>query len=460
MTETARSEQDGDSDAGQSARTPAMHIDHGNDVPTMPLSQGASQNEADRLRVPRIALLADSFLEVNGLALTCRQLHDFAYRQRFPFLTLLAGPNTEFREEGTTCLAQLGFSRASLPIDGGLVFDPVFWRHYRRVKQALENFRPDLVHFTALSNCGILGAIVAKRLGIPTVASWHTNVHEFGALRLAKATSFLPDRLRKSICRFLESFSLAGILEFYRPARLLFAPNEELATLLETRTGKPTRIMRRGVNSHLFSPEKRNRTDDTFVLGFVGRLAAEKNVRFLPVLEQALIAAGRCNFKFAIVGQGSEKPWLKKNMRFAEFPGVLEGEDLARAYANFDLFVFPSYSDTYGNVIQESHASGVPAVVTNRGGPKFLVKDGVNGFVARNDQHFVECVFRAMDPQTDFAKMKTAARVQGEQASWDRVFEKVYSDYEMCLDMLRGSLTTDGNDSGREIDDARGRPIG
>lgn len=460
MIETAHSEQVWDSDAEQSARTPVMHLDRGHDVPPLPLSQGASQNEAGAPRVPRIALLADSFLEVNGLALTCRQLHDFACRRRFPFLTLLSGPNTEFREEGTTCLAQLGFSRASLPIDSGLVFDPVFWRHYRRVKQALENFRPDLVHFTALSNCGILGAMVAKRLGIPTVASWHTNVHEFGALRLDQAISFLPDRPRKSLCRLLESFSLAGILEFYRPARLLFAPNKELASLLETRTGKPTRIMRRGVNSHLFSPEKRNRTDDIFVLGFVGRLAAEKNVRFLPVLEQALIAAGRRNFKFAIVGQGSEKPWLKKNMRSAEFPGVLEGENLARAYANFDLFVFPSYSDTYGNVIQESHASGVPAVVTNGGGPKFLVKDGVNGFVARDDRHFVECVLTAMDPQTDFAKMKTAARVQGEQASWDRVFEKVYSDYAMCLDMLRGSSPTNGNHVGRGADDARVCPVG
>lgn len=460
MIETARSEEAWDSDTGHWARTPAKHIDRGHDMPPMPLSQGASYNEADATRVPRIALLADSFLEVNGLALTCRQLHDFACRRRFPFLTLLTGPNTEFRQEGTTYLAQLGFSRASLPIDSGLVFDPVFWRHYRRVKQALENFRPDLVHFTALSNCGILGAIVAKRLGIPTVASWHTNIHEFGAWRLDKATSFLPDRARKSLCRFLERFSLAGILEFYRPARLLFAPNEELASLLETRTGKPTRIMRRGVNSHLFSPEKRNRTDDTFVLGFVGRLAAEKNVRFLPVLEQALIAAGRRNFKFAIVGQGSEKPWLEKNMRFAEFPGVLEGEDLARAYANFDLFVFPSYSDTYGNVIQESHASGVPAVVTNAGGPKFLVKDGVNGFVARDDQHFIECVLEVMDPQTDFAKMKTAAREQGEQASWDRVFEEVYSDYETCLDMIRRASSTNGNYSGRRADDARGRPVG
>ena len=449
MIETACSEQAWDADSGELARTPAKHFDRGHDVPPLPLNQGPSHNEADGPRVPRIALLADSFLEVNGLALTCRQLHDFAWRRRFPFLTFLAGPNTEFREEGTTYLAQLGFSRASLPIDSGLVFDPVFWRHYRRVKQALENFRPDLVHFTALSNCGILGAIVAKRLGIPTVASWHTNIHEFGAWRLGKATSFLPDRARKSLCQFLERFSLAGILEFYRPARLLFAPNEELASLLETRTGKPTRIMRRGVNSHLFSPEKRTRTDDTFVLGFVGRLAAEKNVRFLLALEQALIAAGRRNFKFVIVGQGSEKPWLEKTMQFAEFTGVLEGKELARAYANFDLFVFPSYSDTYGNVIQESHASGVPAVVTNRGGPKFLVKHGVNGFVARDDQHFVECVLKAMDPQTDIARMKTAAREQGEQASWDRVFEKVYSDYETYLDMVRRASSPNGNYSGR-----------
>jgi len=399
-------------------------------------------NEPGRERALRIALFADSFHEVNGFALTCRQFHAFARRRGRPFMTYVSGPDAQLWAEGGTCLSQLACSSASIPVDGALAFDPLFGRHYRRIKQELEIFQPDLVHFTSLGNCGILGQIVAKRLGIPTVASWHTNLHEFGALRLGSVVPFLPDATRKSLCDFVERFCLTGIAEFYRPARMIFAPNEELASLLETRTGKPARIMRRGVDSRLFSPEKRTRTDDTFVLGFVGRLNAEKNVRLLRAVEEALISAGRPNFKFVIVGAGGEKEWLEENMQNAEFPGVLEGEDLARAYANLDLFLFPSHSDTFGNVIQESHASGVPAVVTSSGGPKFLVEDGVDGFVARDDRHFIECVLKAMDAHTGFAEMRLAARGQGEQASWDRVFENLYDDYQGCYGMLqRGEIT-------------------
>ena len=393
-------------------------------------------------RTPRIALFADSFHEVNGFALTCRQFHDFARRRGLPFITYVSGPDGRLRTEGGTCVSQLACSSASVPVDGDLVFDPLFGRHYRRVKQELETFQPDLVHFTSLGNCGIIGQIVAKRLGVPTVASWHTNLHEFGALRLRNSLSFLPDSTRESLCDFVERFCLAGIAEFYRPARMIFAPNEELASLLKTRTGKPARIMRRGVDSRLFSPEKRTRSDKTFVLGFIGRLNAEKNIRFLRSVEEALISSGYSNYRFVIVGGGAEKDWLEQNLRRAEFPGILEGEDLARAYADLDLFLFPSRSDTFGNVIQEAHASGVPAVVTSSGGPKFLVKDGVNGFVARDDHHFIDCVLKAMDAETDFARMRLAAREQGEQASWDRVFENVYSDYETCLGMLRrGEIT-------------------
>lgn len=445
MFDTARLEQTREPNsrsAAAAAVNGAGHRWHARLASALPPDMRPPPSDPGRERALRIALFADSFHEVNGFALTCRQFHSFARRRGLPFITYVSGSDAQLRVEGGTCLSQLACSTASIPVDGALAFDPLFGRHYRRIKQELEIFQPDLVHFTSLGNCGILGQIVAKRLGVPTVASWHTNLHEFGALRLGSVVPCLPDAARKSLCRFVERFCLTGIAEFYRPARMIFAPNEELASLLETRTGKPARMMRRGVDSRLFSPEKRTRDDDTFVLGFVGRLNAEKNVRLLRAVEEALIFAGRDNFEFVIVGDGGEKAWLEENMQNAKFPGVIEGEHLARAYANFDLFLFPSYSDTFGNVIQESHASGVPAVVTSGGGPKFLVKDGVNGFVARDDRHFVECVLKAMDPRTDFAQMRIAAREQGEQASWDRVFENLYNDYQDCFDMLqRGEIT-------------------
>src|SRR5260370_38854670 len=135
--------------------------------------------------------------------------------------------------------------------------------------------------------------------------------------------------------------------------------------------------MQRGVETDLFSPAKRDRTGGPFTLGFVGRLQIEKNVRFLATIEKALQKAGQTDYRFLIVGDGSEREWLMANLRQADFPGVLTGEALARAYANMDLFVFPSYTDTFGNVILEAKPSGVPAGGTAGGGPKFRGESGV-----------------------------------------------------------------------------------
>ena len=126
----------------------------------------------------------------------------------------------------------------------------------------------------------------------------------------------------------------------------------------------------RGVDADHYSPAKRDPGERPFTIGYVGRLSVEKNVRFLADIEKALIAAGKTNFRFLIVGSGGEQEWLHTNVRHAEMQGILKGEELARAYANMDVFAFPSRTDTFGNVILEALASGVPAVVTADGGPE------------------------------------------------------------------------------------------
>ncbi len=158
--------------------------------------------------------------------------------------------------------------------------------------------------------------------------------------------------------------------------------------MIEKGAGKACYPMHRGVDTDLFNPRRRDRGDDTFVIGYVGRLTVEKNIRELVELERRLIQEGLSNFRFLIVGQGAEESWLRANMKKADFTGVLRGEELARAYANMDIFAFPSRTDTYGNVVLEALASGVPAVVTDSGGPRFIVRDGETGFVARDPQEF------------------------------------------------------------------------
>ena len=170
-----------------------------------------------------------------------------------------------------------------------------------------------------------------------------------------------------------------------------------------------------------------------FRIGYVGRLTAEKSVRMLARLEQALLDRGYRDFRFVVVGEGAEQEWLRNNMRQAEFTGVLRGAELSRTFANFDVLAFPSETDTFGLVVLEAFASGVPAVVTDRGGPQFTVRQGNSGYVARDFDEFVAYTAALMSQPELLATMRVAARQQALETSWDRIFEGMYEAYERCL---------------------------
>jgi glycosyltransferase involved in cell wall biosynthesis len=301
------------------------------------------------------------------------------------------------------------------------------------VEAAVREFNPDILHITGPSDIGQLGLAIAHRLRIPLAASWHTNVHEYAEQRAASLISFMPATLRTKLSRAIRQGSLLATLRYYHVAQLLFAPNQELIEMMEQGTGKPCHPMHRGVDTELFNPKWRTRDDDTFVIGYVGRLTVEKNIHSLVDLEQGLIQAGLTNFRFLIVGQGAEEQWLKENLGHAEFPGVLYGNALAQAYANMDVFAFPSKTDTYGNVVLEALASGVPAVVSDSGGPRFIIRPGETGFVARGPQEFVAAIQNLATQPGQLQMMRAAARTHAMTASWDRVFESVYLAYERSL---------------------------
>jgi glycosyltransferase involved in cell wall biosynthesis len=393
----------------------------------------------------RIALFADSFHEVNGAAHTCRQYQVFAERRGFPLLVVHSGAETRSFQQGAVSTLELKRGRATIAVDVDFGFDPLLWRYSKRVGEALAAFKPDLVHIISPGDFSVLGACWAYRLGIPIVGSFHTNLHEFASARLQKILRFVPAGPRQAICRAVEQVCARGLLKYYEIPRLLLAPNPEIQQWLERATGRPCRLMRRGVDIELFHPSRRDTEDGVFRLGYVGRLTREKNLRLLVELERALIDSRKTQYRFVIVGHGGERPWLEKNLLRAEFTGVLHGEDLARAYANMDLFVFPSRADAFGNVVQEALAAGTPAVVTHQGGPKFLVNSGVTGYVAKNDREFIERAISLMtDPETH-RRMRVAARQSACSASWDRVFEEVWESYEICL-RLQGRKTAVARD--------------
>lgn len=378
----------------------------------------------------RIAFLPDSFHEVNGVAHTARNYTAYAQRHQLPFLCVRAGTQQPaLQQQGSVVSLELPRSKGSIAIEKDLSFDPLFWRHGRVLNYVLQEFQPDLIHVTGPSELGIAGAYFAWKHKVPLAASWHTNVHEYAARRMAGIGRMLP-----ALPRTAEAASLAATTRFYRLARVLFAPNEELCRMLQERTGRTTHLMPRGVDTALFNPGRRTRPakDSTFVLGYVGRLSIEKNVALLPKLQEALRSRGMHNVRLCIVGQGSEEAVLRAALPDADFPGVLKGEALAVAYANMDLFVFPSETDTFGNVVLEALASGVPALVTHGGGPKFIVRDGVTGMV-RAPAEFADAVADLASSLPRLAGMRLAARQYAQSCSWDAVFDITQAAYRNAL---------------------------
>lgn len=379
---------------------------------------------------PRVAYFPDSFHEVNGVAHTSRHFEAFARRRNLPFLCVRAGDRAEsLIEDQNVWTLELPRGFLSVALEKDLYFDPVYLRHIPHICEVLDRFKPDLIHITGPSEIGMLGAALAHRMKLPLAASWHTNVHEYLVRRSEWFLSRLPERQSAATAKTIQDLALATAGILYSRAGVTFAPNPDLCALLEQVTHRPCHLMPRGVDAELFHPAKRKREagDSEIVLGFVGRLSVEKNVALLVEIQSELDQTEK-NYRFMIVGHGGDEAWLREHLHRAEFTGVLRGEALSTAYANMDLFVFPSHTDTFGNVILEALASGVPAIVTPDGGPRTIVRDGETGRIV-TDEEFTTAIAEILADPAKHAAMRTAARTYALTASWDSVFEGVYAGY-------------------------------
>ncbi len=384
-------------------------------------------------RRPRVAYFPDAYLELDGVSRTSWEFEDFARRRDLPFLLVHGGPQNAVSTSGSVTRVQLRRSRIGFSVDHAHEYDWIFFRWLRKATRLVEEFRPDVLQITGPSEVGMLGALIAHNLGIPLAATWQTNLSLYARIRAAALTSFLPQVFTSKLMGAIESLSLRGCLRFYKIPRLLFAPNPEIVEMLEKATGKPCMLMGHAADTEAFHPKFRDRDGGPFRIGFVGRLTVEKNVAALADLEQALLEKGHSNFQMVVIGQGKQEKWLREHLRQAEFTGALGGVELARAFANLDVLAFPSETETFGLVVLEALASGVPAVVTAAGGPKFVVRHGRSGYVAQTFEEFVSYTEVLMTQPELLAKMRRSARQQTLATTWDGIFQSIYDSYERYL---------------------------
>jgi len=344
-----------------------------------------------------------------------------ANRLGVPFFVVCAG-----EPDPASGRLQLPRGRAAFAVERDLFYDPLFYRHRAEAEARIREFAPDVIHVTGPSDVGTIGVVLAKSLKIPLVASWHTNLHEYAGERLP---AFVPDVLR----RLAVSRSFWALSLFYKLADVVMAPNAELLELVEQASGRAGFLMRRGVDTNLFDPAKRSPVRRPLRIGTVGRLSVEKNIHFLTTIERYLLAQGLDDFRIVVIGDGGERAKLAQDLKYAEFTGVLRGEALAQAYADLDIFVFPSRTDTFGNVVLEALASGVPAVVTASGGPKFIVQSGESGFVAADDDAFLRWTHTLATDAHMRHRMAAQAREQAIGTTWEKVFEEIEGAYRAAI---------------------------
>jgi phosphatidylinositol alpha 1,6-mannosyltransferase len=405
-------------------------------------------------RAPRIAYFPDSYHEVNGVAHTSRNFTAYARRHNIPMLCIRAGQTTRVLDpDGSVEALELGRSPLAVHLEKDLSFDPLFFRYSDLISATVRAFRPDVLHITGPSELGLFGAYFAHQLNLPLVASWHTNLHEYAARRMRWLSRPLG-RAGPPLERRVEAAALHIAAHLYRRATATYAPNPTLCALLERTTHRPCHLMQRGVDTTLFTPTRRTRppNDPHIILGYVGRLSVEKNVALLPKIDAQLRTLG-ITPRWLIIGHGSEEAALRAALPSAELPGVLRDKALATAYANMDLLIFPSHTDTFGNVVLEALASGVPAIVTPHGGPAHILRSAMQstptpprtccdpcranqstasltmpGRIA-NDEDFATAIANVLNDPTTHAAMRQTASTYAQRCSWEAVFDKVLAAY-------------------------------
>lgn len=230
-----------------------------------------------------------------------------------------------------------------------------------RVRGAIEAFRPDAVHIATEGPLGWAARRRCLRSSTPFTTSFHTRFPEY-----LKARTGLP-----------AAFGYAVLRRFHRRAATVMAATPRLVAELEQRRFGRVRLWSRGVDTSLFHPRRLDRVPDSPLWLTVGRIAVEKNLEAFLGLK----LPGRK----MVVGDGPAKESLRRRFPDVEFPGTRTGDDLARTYAHADVFVFPSRTDTFGNVMLEALACGVPVAAYPVPGPLDVVGDAPEVAVLDHD---------------------------------------------------------------------------
>jgi glycosyltransferase involved in cell wall biosynthesis len=323
----------------------------------------------------KIALFTDTLDEINGVAITIKRLISTAKSRGVGLTVITAGNDVKNTVEGVKKFQSVGdFVLPEYP-ELKLNFPPIL-----DVMDYIEREGFTRIHVSTPGTVGLLGLLIARLMDIPVAGTYHTEIPQY-------VRSLTNDE-------FLEKAAWSYMIWFYGQMEEVMVPSAGTREQLVSRGLPPERMkpLPRWVDTDVYSPEMRNPSFwksrgiglGRVVLLYVGRVSREKGLALLTDAFKELVDGG-ASIALAVIGDGPYRHEMEASLSGYPilFTGYLAGEQLQRGYASADLFVFPSATDTFGNVVLEAQASGLPVIVSDEGGPRELMIDGETGAVFR-----------------------------------------------------------------------------
>lgn len=369
----------------------------------------------------KIAIFSDTiFPQVNGVARTLKKLTDHMEKRSVKFEIFTPEMKDSHSYPNINQFTSLPFFL--YPECRTAIANP------KKMIETLSKFNPDIIHIATPYFMGLYGIHCGKHLNIPMVASYHTHFDQY--LKYYKMGWLSP-----LLIRYMKWF--------HQPFERIFVPSHETKDKLESLGFHSLSIWSRGVDCIRFQPDKytgrireQYNITEKHLLLFVGRLAPEKDLTTLMQIIEHFPSNLQKNVHWLIVGDGpsySEVSKLVKSKENVTLTGYLRGEVLVEAYASADLFVFPSTSETFGNVVLESLASGTPAIVSNSGGVKEIVQNNKTGKICmkQDKDSFIKAIVDLLIDEKNRQWMGSEARQYALQQSWECIMDEFLKELEV-----------------------------
>ena len=297
-----------------------------------------------------------------------------------------------------------------------------------RVIDELDKFQPTIVHIATPDLLGLQALAYARIRNIPVVASYHTHFSSY---------------LSYYHMNKLEGVAWSYLRWFYSKCEHVYVPSRSMANVLnEHGIVDGVELWTRGVDITMFHPDKRSMewrrekgfADDEIVISFISRLVVEKGLEIYADVVQSLVESGK-KVRVLVGGTGPAENILRDRFPSAVFLGHLTGNELATAYASSDIFLFPSATETFGNVTLEAMASGTPTLCANATGSSSLVVHGETGYLAEpgDVNSFIEYAHCLIDETEKRMEMRVAARREAESYSWRLILGRINGFYDKIL---------------------------